>query len=72
MVTIVMKRKIKKLIDALRNPDKLRRYLRWLGGKAKPFWPQLALLVGIDLLAILIGFGSSFVSKNVVDTATAG
>ena len=72
MVTIAMKRKIKKLIDALRKPDKLRRYLRWLGGKAKPFWPQLALLVGIDLLVILIGFGSSFVSKNVVDTATAG
>lgn len=66
-----MKRKIKKLIDVLRNPEKLRRYLRWLGGKTKPFWPQLALLVGIDLVAILIGFGSSFVSKNVVDSATA-
>ena len=67
-----MKRKLQKLLNALKNPDKLRRYLRWLGGQTKPFWPQLMLLVGIDLLAVLIGFGSSFVSKNVVDNATAG
>lgn len=67
-----MKSKIKKLINALRHPEKLRKYLHWLAGKTKSFWPQLALLVGIDLLAVLIGFGSSFVSKSVVDSATAG
>lgn len=67
-----MKRKIKKLLNALRNPEKVRRYIRWLAEKSKPFWPQLALLVGIDLLAVLISFGSSFVSKNVVDSATEG
>lgn len=67
-----MKRKLMKVLNALRNPEKLRRYLGWLAGQTKPFWPQLALLVGVDLLAVLIGFGSSFVSKSVVDTATAG
>lgn len=67
-----MKRKIAKLLRALRHPEKLKRYLRWLSGKTRPFWPQLALLVGVDLLAVLISFGSSFVSKDVVDSATAG
>jgi len=67
-----MKRKIMKVINALRNPEKLRKYTLWLAGKAKPFWPQLSVLVLVDLVAVLIGFGSSFISKNVVDTATAG
>lgn len=66
-----MQRKIRKLLHALRHPEKLKKYLRWLADKTKPFWPQLALLVGIDLVAVLIGFGSSFVSKSVVDSATA-
>ena len=66
-----MKRKLGKLLRALRHPEKLKRYVGWLAGMAKPFWGQLAVLVGIDLMAVLIGFGSSFVSKNVVDTATA-
>lgn len=67
-----MKRKLLKVWNALKNPEKLLKYIRWLLGVTKPFWPQLAILIGVDLLAILIGFGSSFVSKNVVDTATAG
>ena len=61
-----------KILNALKNPDKLRRYIRWLAGKTRPFWPQLMLLIGVDLLALVISFGSSFISKNVVDTATTG
>lgn len=67
-----MKEKIRKLIAALRDREKVRKYLRWLADKARPFRLQLALLVVIDLLAVLIGFSSSFVSKNVVDSATDG
>ena len=67
-----MKSKLIKILNALKNPDKLRRYIRWLAGKTRPFWPQLMLLIGVDLLALVISFGSSFISKNVVDTATTG
>lgn len=67
-----MKRKIKRILEALKHPDKLRRYIRWLSGKTRPFWPQLMLLVGVDFLALIISFASSFVSKHVVDTATTG
>ena len=67
-----MKRKFLKVFNALRHPEKLKKYTAWLIGKTRPFWLQLALLVGVDLLAVLISFGSSFVSKNVVDSSTAG
>ncbi|MBQ7850937.1 MAG: ABC transporter ATP-binding protein [Clostridia bacterium] len=67
-----MKRKLLRLFHALRHPEKLKKYLRWLAGMTRPFWLQLTVLVAIDLLAVLIGFGSSFVSKHVVDSATGG
>ncbi len=67
-----MMTKIKRVLAALRNPDKLRKYLRWLLEKSKPFLPSLCLLLLIDVFGMAIGFGSSFVSKHVVDTATAG
>lgn len=67
-----MKDKLRKLGRLLRHPEKIAAYSRWLWAKTKPFFPSLLLVAGIDLLSILIGFGGSFVSKNVVDTATAG
>ena len=67
-----MKRKLQKLISAFRQPGKIKKYALWLWQVARPFWPSLLLMVGIDLFTTLIGFGSSFVSKNVVDTASQG
>lgn len=62
------KRKWRTMMDI----TKMKKYAHWLWQKTKPFSPALLLLVGIDLLSILIGFGGSFVSKNVVDMATKG
>lgn len=67
-----MKSKLKKLWQLLRHPEQLKKYGRWLGRQIRPFFPSLMLMTAIDLLSVLIGFGSSFVSKNVVDTATQG
>lgn len=67
-----MKRKIKRILDALRHPEKLLRYSRWLMSQTRPFLPSLAVLLGVDLVAVVIGFASSFLSKHVVDAATAG
>lgn len=67
-----MKNKLKKLWDLLRQPGQLKKYGTWLGRQTRPFWASLLLMAGIDLLSVLIGFGSSFVSKQVVDTATIG
>ena len=67
-----MKNKLKKLRNLLWNPEQLKKYGKWLGRQTRPFWPSLLLMTGIDLLSVLIGFGSSFVSKQVVDTATVG
>lgn len=67
-----MKHKLKKLWHTLRHPGQLKKHTRWLASQAKPFWLSLMIITGIDLLSMLIGFGSSFVSKEVVDTATKG
>lgn len=52
--------------------EKIKKQILWLWEKTKTFCPRLLGVVGIDLLAILVGFSASFVSKNVVDTAAAG
>lgn len=67
-----MKQKFKKLWRALRHPEQLKKYCRWLAGQARPFWPALLLMTVIDLVSVLIGFGASFVSKDIVDAATHG
>jgi len=67
-----MKNKLKKLGNILRQPGQLKKYSKWLAGQTRPFLPSLLLMTGIDLLSVLIGFGSSFISKQVVDNATAG
>ena len=67
-----MKHRLKQLFNLLQHPEQAAKYTRWLCVKARPFFPSLLAVAGIDLLAILIGFGSSFVSKHVVDTASAG
>ena len=55
-----------------RRVEKIKKQILWLWEKTKTFCPRLLGVVGIDLLAILVGFSASFVSKNVVDTAAAG
>lgn len=67
-----MRSKLNKLWQLLRHPEQLKKYGRWLGKQVRPFWPSLLLMTGIDLLAVVIGFGSSFIAKHVVDTATQG
>ena len=66
-----MRSKLKKLWQLIHNPAKLKEYARWISRQTKPFLPSLALMTLIDLVLILIGFGSSFLSKTVVDSATA-
>ncbi len=67
-----MKQKIKRLWQMLREPEKLLKYLSWLMDKTKPVLPSLGLMLLLDGVAVSIGFVSSFVSKQVVDTATVG
>ena len=67
-----MKDKLKMLWQWLRQPDQVKKYGRWLGRQIRPFLPSLLLMTGIDLLSVMVGFGSSFISKQVVDTATVG
>ena len=66
-----MKHKLLRLLRLL-HTNEASRYPRWLWAKAKPYSPALLLVAGIDLISIVIGFCASFVSKNVVDTATVG
>ena len=67
-----MKQKIKRVLYHLRHPERLLRYLKWIVDKARPFLPSLCLLTGIEAAMVLVGFVSSFISKHVVDSATAG
>lgn len=67
-----MKQKIKKLKNKFQQPEKTAKYCRWLWSKTRPYSLPLLGIAGIDLLSILIGFATSFMSKNAVDTATAG
>lgn len=66
-----MKQKIKKLWALLRNPKKLKMYAFWIGKQTSRFWPVLLLMTLVNVVLILVGFGSSFVSRAVVDNATA-
>lgn len=69
-VAKVMRQKLKRILAEIRHPDKLLRYSHWLMKQSAPFLPSLGILLAIDLTTVLIGFGSSFLSKHVVDAAT--
>lgn len=66
-----MKSKWQKL-QLMLQPEKIKKYGHWLMGQTRPFFPSLLLMTGMDLIAVLIGFGSSYISKDVVDSATKG
>ncbi len=67
-----MRQKIGELWRLLRDRKQMGRYLGWLGKHTRPFLPSLALMTLVDLMLIAVGFLSSFISEEVVDTATAG
>ena len=67
-----MKQKLKKLWALIKSPKKMKMYIVWIGRQTKRFWPTLLLTTGLNILLILISFSSSFVSREVVDSATAG
>ncbi len=66
-----MKRIFKRLIDLLSDRENQIRYLKWLGKNTKPFIPIMIIILIFDILGSLIGLGSTFVSKFVVDSATS-
>ena len=67
-----MKQKLRKLWALIKSPEKMKMYLLWIGSQTRKFWPALLLTTGLNILLILISFSSSFVSREVVDSATAG
>lgn len=67
-----MKEKLKKLWDLLRDPRKMKQYARWIMAQMKGFWPSLLSATAANIALVLIGFCSSFISREVVDSATAG
>lgn len=67
-----MKEKLKRVLYHLRHPQRLIRYAKWVMEKTRPFLPSLFLLLGVEAMMVLVGFASSFISKHVVDSATAG
>ena len=67
-----MKHKFKKLWALLKSPEKVRMYAVWIAKQTKHFWPILLLMTLVNVVLILVGFASSFVSRAVVDNATGG
>ena len=65
-----MREKFKKLTAFFRDWDNQSSYLKWMLDKTKPFFRSLMCIFGLNVFIIVIGIGSTVVTKYIIDGVT--
>ncbi len=64
--------KIQKAKALWKDRDNQMHYIKWLGHYSKPFVGKIALVMFINIFSSVIALVMALVSKNIIDSATAG